>query len=322
MPRDDLFDLIEPYDQGWLPVSDLHQIYYEQSGRRDGVPVLVIHGGPGSGSSLMHRRFFDPKYYRIILYDQRGAGQSKPSGELQDNTIPHLIEDIEKLRAHLGIESWHVFGGSWGSTLALAYAQYYPAAALSLCLRGVFLMRQSENDWIVNGMRTIFPEAWQAFAEFLPEDERSDLLLSYHKRLTDPDPAIHYPAAHVWNHYENSCARLLPDPASLAIGEDTVALARARIENYFMLRERFAPEDALLRNIDIIRHIPAAIVQGRYDIVCPIVTADELHSAWPEADYIIVPDAGHSANEFGIRRALIRVTEQFKSIDKRNYTYV
>lgn len=316
MPRDDLFDAIEPFDQGWLKVSDLHQIYYEQSGRLGGISVVVLHGGPGSGSSPMHRRFFDPRFYQIILFDQRGAGQSNPSGELQDNTIDTLIHDVEKLRLHLGIEKWHVFGGSWGSTLALAYAQIYPEQILSLCLRGIFLMRQSEIDWIMYGMRTIFPEAWQALVDFLPNGERGDLLLAYHNRLIHTDPAIHHPAARVWNNYENSCARLLPDPVSLTIADDEIALARARIENYFMLRERFNPEDALLRNIDVIRHIPTVIVQGRYDMVCPIVTADELHNLWPEADYVIVPDAGHSANEFNIRRCLVRATEQFKALAK------
>ena len=318
MLRDDLFSAIEPFDQGWLAVdaSVGHQIYYEQSGKQTGIPVLVIHGGPGSGSSPMQRRFFDPRFYRIILYDQRGAGQSRPSGELKNNTIAHLIEDIEKLRAHLNIEHWHIFGGSWGSTLSLAYAQKYPIPVLSMTLRGIFLMQDSEVEWIVNGMRMIFPEAWRNFAEQIPEGERGDLLSAYYHHLKNNDPSIHEPAARAWNNYETSCARLLPDPDALLVN-DTHGVARARIENYFMLKERFQPEDELLKNIDKIRHIPTVIVQGRYDIVCPIKTADELHQAWQEADYIIVPDAGHSANEFGIRRALVYVMEQFKTLTIR-----
>ena len=315
MLRDDLFPALEPFDQGWLDVGDGHALYYEQSGKPNGVPVLVIHGGPGSGSSPMQRRFFDPRFYRIILYDQRGAGQSRPSGELNGNTITHLIDDVEKLRQHFGIARWHVFGGSWGSTLALGYAQKYPAPVLSLTLRGIFLLQDSEVEWIVTGMRTIFPEAWREFAAHLPEVERHDLLTHYYQHLNNPDPATHRLAARAWNNYEVSCARLLPDPDALAIGNDQYGVARARIENYFMLKERFEPEDALLRNIDKIRHIPTVIIQGRYDVVCPIVTADALHEAWLEADYIIVPDAGHSANEFGIRRALVYAMEQFKTLN-------
>ena len=315
MAQDDLYPPIEPYDSGRLPLDDLHSMAWEQVGKPQGAPVVFLHGGPGSGASPVHRRFFDPDHYRAVLYDQRGAGRSSPLGELTDNTTPHLIADLETLRRHLGIERWMVFGGSWGSTLALAYAQAHPESVTALVLRGIFLCRPSEIDWFLNGMRVIFPEMWERFAGHLPEAERGDLLAGFHRRLVDPDPAVHMPAAKAWSTYEGACSTLRPSAETVAaFGHDTMALGLARIEAHYFTNRIFLPDNALLEGIERIRHIPAAIVQGRYDIVCPIVTADELHQAWPEADYQVIPDAGHSAMEPGIRRALIAALEGFKSL--------
>lgn len=314
MARTTLFNPIEPYASGMLPLDGVHSMYWEQSGRPDGQPVVFVHGGPGAGASPVHRRFFDPDHYRIVVFDQRGAGRSKPLGELRDNTTPHLVADMEALRAHLEIDSWSVFGGSWGSTLALAYAEAHPDRCLSLILRGIFLCRKSEIDWFLYGLRTVFPEPWRRFAGFLPEEERGDLMVNYHRRLIDPDPAVHMPAARSWSTYEGACSTLLPSPETVAaFGEDRVALGLARIEAHYFMHDIFLPENALLDNIGAIRAIPAAIVQGRYDMVCPIVTADELARAWPEADYRIVPDAGHSALEPGLQAELIAAVERLKS---------
>lgn len=313
MPRSELFPPIDPYQTGTLAVDDLHTLYWEQSGNPRGVPVLFLHGGPGAGASPTHRRFFDPAHYRIVVIDQRGAGRSTPLGELRDNTTDLLVADLEVLRRKLGIERWHVFGGSWGSTLSLAYAQAHPERCLGLILRGIFLMRKSEIDWFLYSMRTLFPEAWAAFAAHIPEGERGDLLESYWSRLTSSDPAVRIAAARVWSVYEGSCSSLLPSPELIAAsGEDNHALGLARIEAHYFRNNRFTPEDRLLRDVHKVRHIPAVIVQGRYDVVCPIVSADELHRAWPEAEYRVVPDAGHSAMEPGIRAALVQATERFK----------
>jgi proline iminopeptidase len=220
---------------------------------------------------------------------------------------------MERLREHLGIDRWVVFGGSWGSTLALAYAQAHPGRVAALVLRGIFLCRRSEIDWFLYGMRQIFPETWRAFAGFLPEEERGDLLAGYHKRLVDPDPEVHLPAARAWSTYEGACSTLLPSPETVAaFGTDRMALGLARIEAHYFTNDIFLPENALLEGLGRIREIPAVVVQGRYDAVCPIVTADELHRAWPEADYRVIPDAGHSAMEPGIRRALVAATNRFK----------
>lgn len=314
MARTTLFNPIEPYASGMLPLDGVHSMYWEQSGRPDGQPVAFVHGGPGAGASPVHRRFFDPDHYRIVVFDQRGAGRSTPLGELRDNTTPHLVADMEALRAHLEIDRWSVFGGSWGSTLAIAYAEAHPDRCMSLILRGIFLCRKSEIDWFLHGLRTVFPEPWRRFAGFLPEDERGDLMANYYRRLVDPDPAVHMPAARSWSTYEGSCSTLLPSPETVAaFGEDRVALGLARIEAHYFMHDIFLPENALLDNIGAIRGIPAAIVQGRYDMVCPIVTADELARAWPEADYRIVPDAGHSALEPGLQAELIAAVERLKS---------
>lgn len=315
MPRGDLFSPLDPFQTGRLQVDDVHNLYWEQSGNPDGVPVLFLHGGPGAGASPTHRRFFDPTFYRIIILDQRGAGRSTPLGDLRNNDIPHLVEDLEALRDHLGIDRWMVFGGSWGSTLSIAYAEAHPDRVIGLVLRGIFLMRKSEIDWFLYGMRQIFPEAWNHFNNYIPLAERDDLLEAYWKRLTHPDPAIHLPAARVWSMYEGSCSTLMPSPELVsASGEDNHALGLARIEAHFFRNNMLTPEDKLLRDIRAVRHIPAVIVQGRYDIVCPIRTADELHRSWPEADYIVVPDAGHSAMEPGVRMALVQATERFKTL--------
>ncbi len=313
MPATDpLHPPITPYASGMLDTGGLHRIYWETSGKPDGIPVLFVHGGPGSGTSPAQRRFFDPVRYRIVLFDQRGCGRSTPYGELADNTTPHLIEDMERLRAELGIEQWLVFGGSWGSTLALAYAQAHPERCLGLVLRGIFLCRRSEIDWFLYGIRAFFPEAQRKLAEAIPEAERGDLLTAYHRRLTDPAPAVHLPAAHAWATFEASCSTLLPNPELVsAFGSDKTALSLSRIEAHYFVHDIFLPENSLLDNVDRLRGIPAVIVQGRYDAVCPIVSADDLARAWPEARYVIVPDAGHSAFEPGICRSLVAACDRF-----------
>ncbi len=311
--RNELYPEIEPHRSGMLEVDGLHRIYWEECGNATGQPVVFLHGGPGAGSAPAHRRFFDPAHYRIVIFDQRGAGRSRPLGELRDNTTPLLIADMENLRRRLGIERWLVFGGSWGSTLALAYAIAHPERCSGLVLRGIFLCRSSEIEWFLYGVRNLFPEAWAAFASAIPAAERGDLLSAYYRRLTDFDPAIHMPAARAWSIYEGSCSTLLASPETVAyFSSDVVALGLARIEAHYFTHQIFMPPNALLENVGRIRQIPAVMVQGRYDAVCPIVTADDLHRAWPEADYVVVPDAGHSAWEPGICAELVKATERFK----------
>ena len=308
-----LFPPIEPWATGFLDLDPPHRMYFEQSGKPGGVPVVFLHGGPGAGAGAVHRQFFDPDFYRIIVFDQRGAGRSTPHGCLENNTTPHLIADLEMLRVHLGIDRWLVFGGSWGSTLAIAYAEHHPDRCLGLILRGIFLCRPSEVEFFLYGVRYVFPEAWNTFAGHIPEAEREDLLEAYYKRLTDPDPAVSLPAARAWSVYEGSCSTLLPNPNLVAdFASDRVAIGLSRIEAHYFRNAIFLPENSLLDNIDRIRHIPAVIVQGRYDIVCPAISADDLHHAWPEAEYEIVPDAGHSAFEPGIRSRLVAATEGFR----------
>lgn len=313
--RAELYPEIEPYNAGMLALDGRHRMYFEESGNPKGAPVLFLHGGPGAGAAPSHRRFFDPAHYRIVIFDQRGAGRSTPLGEITDNTTPLLVADIEKLREHLGIKQWLVFGGSWGSTLALAYAEFHPERCTGLILRGIFLCRKSEIDWFLYGLRNIFPEAWRAFTDPIPAAERGDLLTAYHRRLTDPDPAVHLPAARAWGIYEGSCSTLLPSPETVAyFAGDVVSLGLARIEAHYFKHDIFLPENSLLANVDLIRKIPGVIVQGRYDAVCPIVSADDLHRVWPEAEYHIIPDAGHSAWEPGICAALVRACEKFKNL--------
>lgn len=309
-----LYPVPEPHDTGFLRVSDLHTIYWEESGNPDGKPVVFVHGGPGDGTNPQYRRFFDPQRYRIVLFDQRGCGRSTPYAEVRENTTWDLVADMERLRTLRGIERWQVFGGSWGSTLGLAYAQRHPASVTELVLRGIFLLRRSELRWFYQeGASHIFPDAWEPYEAAIPPEERHDYLAAYHKRLTSPDPAINLPAAKAWSIWEGSTSKLLPDPAYAAhFGDEARALAFARIEShYFANRAFFETDDQLLRDVARIRHIPATIVQGRYDLVCPIRSAWDLHRAWPEAELMIVPDAGHSAMEAGISRALVAATDRY-----------
>lgn len=312
--RTELYPEIEPFDAGMLALDGLHHMYWEVSGNPNGKPVVFLHGGPGAGASPAHRRFFDPRHYRIVIFDQRGAGRSTPLGELKDNTTPHLIADMEQLRRHLNIEHWLVFGGSWGSTLALAYAEHHPARCSGLILRGIFLCRKSEIDWFLYDLKNLFPEAWHAFAGYIPESERGNLLKAYYKRLIDSDPEVHMPAARAWGRYEGSCSTLMPSPETVAyFGGDVVALGLARIEAHYFTHDIFLPINSLLDNINKINKIPSIIVQGRYDAVCPIISADDLHRAWPQAEYHIVADAGHAAWEPGICKQLVAACEKFKS---------
>lgn len=310
--RRDLFPEIAPFEHGEIALDGPHKMYWEQSGNPDGAPVLFLHGGPGTGATPAHRCFFDPAHYRIIIFDQRGAGRSKPLGETAGNTTEHLIADIEILRTRLGVERWLIFGGSWGATLALAYGIRHPERCTGFVLRGVFLGRAAERDWFIHGMRTFFPEAWRAFSEFLPEDERGDLLGSYYARLTDSDPTVHGAAALAWSRYESACSKLAPGydaPGNHASGP---ALGLARLEAHYIKNRIFMPENYLLENISRLHLLPGIVVQGRYDMICPIVTADELCCAWPNAELVVVQDAGHSAMEPGIRSALVAATEAFK----------
>ena len=301
-----LYPACDPVVTGMLALDRRHTMHWEVCGNAAGVPLVFVHGGPGGGSLPHHRRFYDPAFWRIVLYDQRGAGRSAPIAELTDNTTAHLIDDLERLRTHLAIERWVLFGGSWGSTLALAYAEAHPARVAGLVLRGVFLTSRREIDWFMYGMRNVFPEAWRAFSAHLPPAERGDLLHNYYRRLTDPDPAVHFPAARAWDLYESACSALMPRPEGVARHEDDdAALAIARIEAHYFVNDGFLPEGQLLAELPRIRHIPCTIVQGRYDVVCPPITADALAQAWPEAEYIVVPDAGHSVREPGITRELL-----------------
>ena len=313
MPRGDLFPEIGTYETGYLPLSDRHVMYWEQAGNPRGRPALFLHGGPGAGAGAVHRRFFDPNYWRIIIFDQRGAGRSRPLGGLAENTTPALVSDIETLRRHLDIEDWLLFGGSWGSTLALAYAQAHPDRVSGCVLRGIFLGRQQEVDWCLHGMGNVFPDAHDDFSRFLPEAERHDVLRNYMRRLSHVDPAVHLPAARAWSVYEGTCSTLLPSlDAVHAFAQDRSALGLARIEAHYFMHDLFLPPEGLLGNMHRIAHIPAEIVQGRYDMVCPARTAFDLVDAWPNARLTVVPDAGHSALEPGIRRALIASVERMR----------
>ena len=315
MARKQLYPPIEPHDSGRLAVDAPHDLYWEVSGNPDGTPVVFLHGGPGAGAIPAHRRFFDPAHYRIVIFDQRGAGRSTPVGELRDNTTPHLIADMERIRTMLNIDRWLLFGGSWGSTLALAYAETHPDRVLGMVLRGIFLGSEPEIRWFLYGIRNVFPEAWGALTEFLDEAERSDILAAYHRRLSSRDPAVLLPAARAWSRYEGACSTFLPSPETIAaFGEDSMAVGLARIEAHYFVNRVFVEPGALLAGVGRIRHLPGAIVQGRYDMVCPIVTADALHRAWPEAEYAIVPDSGHSAMDPGICAALVGATERLKTL--------
>ena len=312
----DLYPPIEPFASGMLEVSDLHSVYYEQSGNPDGKPVVFIHGGPGGGSNPRVRQFFDPDAYRIILFDQRGCGKSTPHACLEQNTTWDLVADMERIRAHLGIYSWQLFGGSWGSTLALAYAQSHPAQVSEIVLRGIFTLRRSELEWFYQaGASRLFPDAWEAYLAPIPQDERCDLMTAYYRRLTGNDKEEQLRAAQAWSVWEGSTSRLLVDADEVArFVEPEFALAFARIEShYFVNRGFFSSDTQLLDDAYRVRHIPAVIVQGRYDVVCPMVTAWELHRRWPEATFCIVPDAGHSAFEPAIIAELVKATDTFRA---------
>ena len=312
---DPLYPPIEPYRTGRLRVSDVHDLYFEESGNPQGKPAVFLHGGPGSGTEGKQRRFFDPKQYRIVLFDQRGCGKSTPHASLEANTTWDLVADIERLREHLAIDRWQVFGGSWGSTLALAYAEKHPERVTELVLRGVFLLRKQEIDWFYQqGTSELFPDAWEHYLAPIPENERGDLLLAYHRRLTSNDPKVQAEAARAWSIWEGSTSKLLFDADFVKkYGEDAFALAFARIEcHYFVNKGFFERDDELLANVAKIRKIPAKIIQGRYDVVCPMTSAWALHKAWPEAELIVVPDSGHSAFEPGITKALVAATDAFR----------
>jgi len=315
MARGDLFPEIAPYESGFLPLTQGHVMYWEQSGNPRGKPVLFLHGGPGAGAGSVHRRFFDPGFWRIVIFDQRGAGRSRPLGELRDNTTQHLIEDIETLRRYLDIERFLLFGGSWGSTLALAYAQAHQQRVIGMVLRGVFLGRPSEIDWFLQGMGRIFPECHAAFIGHLSEDERRDVLGSYLARLTSPQSAVQMAAAKAWSMYEGNCSTLLPSPDTVAaFANDRAALGLARIEAHYFSNGLFLPPGGLLAGMELLRDIPSEIVQGRYDIVCPPVTAFDLVAHWPKARLTMVADAGHSALESGARRGLVAAVERFRTL--------
>ncbi len=314
-PLRTLYPPLEPYRTGRLRVSALHELYFEESGNPKGKPVVFVHGGPGGGTEPKHRRFFDPQAYRIVLVDQRGCGQSTPHAELEENTTWHLVADLEQLREHLGIQKWQVFGGSWGSTLALAYSQKHPERVTELVLRGIFLLRKQEIDWFYQrGCSAMFPDAWESYLAPIPEEERGDLLHAYHRRLTGPDPKVRQEAARAWSVWEGSTSCLLPNADLIArTAGDEFSLAFARIECHYFVNRGFMRTDAqLLEDAHKIRHIPGVIVQGRYDVVCPAESAWALHRAWPEAELRIIADAGHSANEPGITSALVEATDRFR----------
>ena len=310
----ELYPAIAPYNEGKLKVSALHTIHYEQSGNPQGKPVIFLHGGPGGGITPVYRQYFNPHKWRIVIFDQRGCGQSTPYAELRENTTWDLVSDIEKLREHLGIESWVVFGGSWGSTLSLAYSQTHPDRCKGLILRGIFMLRNSEIRWFYQeGASNIYPDAWQEYLQPIPVAERHDLLSAYYQRLTSNDRQTRLTAARAWSVWEASTSKLIPsDLTKERFGSAEFAEAFARIEcHYFVNQGFFQSENQLLENIDRIRHLPGVIVQGRYDVVCPMITAWELHQVWQEAEFIVVPDAGHSISEPGIKTALLDASDRF-----------
>lgn len=321
-----LYPEIEPFNKNHLKVSNLHQMYYEECGNPAGFPVVFLHGGPGSGCNATQRRFFDPKHYRIVLLDQRGCGRSKPQGEVTDNTTDDLVNDIEALRNHLSIAKWHVFGGSWGSSLALAYAVKHANHIISLTLRGIFLSRASELAWFLGDVKHFQPEGWQRLIDYLPENERSDALAAFSKRIFSDDVAINTPAAIHWNSYESNMMRLIPsEPTAVSAAtpaktadeltkENVTELARARVQIHYVQNQCFIDGDAILKAAATLSKIPTAIVQGRYDMICPPQTAWELAQAMPNAKFKMVADAGHSAMEPGICSALVAATEEFKSL--------
>ena len=313
--RQTLYPEVEPYLMGRLRVSGIHELYFEECGNPQGKPVVFLHGGPGGGLDPKYRRYFDPSAYRIILFDQRGCGRSTPFASLDENTTWDLVADVERLRSHLGIEQWQVFGGSWGSTLALAYAQTHSERVTELVLRGIFMLRPEEIRWFYQeGASFVFPDIWEPFLQHIPLEERHDLLRAYHSRLTHSDPNVQMAAARVWSVWEGSTSCLLPNEELIShSAADDFALAFARIECHYFVHGGWLTDGRdLLAHVDRIRHIPAVIVQGRYDVVCPAKSAWELHRAWPESSLRIVPDAGHSAGEPGIVHELVTATDAFR----------
>ncbi|MCG8554222.1 MAG: prolyl aminopeptidase [Proteobacteria bacterium] len=312
----ELYPQLRPYQTGRLRVDDEHELYFEESGNPRGKAALFVHGGPGGGTNPRQRRFWDPRHYRIVLFDQRGCGRSQPHASLHNNTTWHLVADIERLREHLGIERWQVFGGSWGSTLALAYAQEHPSAVSELILRGVFLLRRHELHWFYQqGANHIYPDAWEAFVEPIPEPERDDLMRAYYRRLTCDDPVVRLRAARAWSIWEASTSSLVVVPDVLKdMAAENFALAFARIECHYFVNEGFlGSPNALIDNVDRIRHLPGVIVHGRYDVVCPMQAAWDLHRAWPEADFRICKRSGHSAFEPEIVHELVSATDRFRN---------
>jgi proline iminopeptidase len=308
------FPEIEPYSSGFLEVDDLHTLYWEQSGNPDGEPILFLHGGPGQGTMPIFRQFFDPDYFRIILFDQRGCGRSSPNACLTNNTRAHLVSDIEKLRKHFNIEQWHIFGGSWGSTLALSYAEQHANRCSSMILRGVSLLSKENIDWLINGMETFFPEAHEKFQDFIPKEEQKSLLKAYHQQLNSPYTETKQKAALNWSAYESACVSITPKPntAPTKYEEIQAITAMASIQFHYFTHEVIADENSLLKRVDKFRHIPTSIIQGRYDAICPIKFVYRLHKAWPESNLIIVPDGGHSSLDPSILSALIDATESLK----------
>lgn len=312
-----LYPEIEPYNTGTLKVSDIHTLFYEEVGNPLGVPVVVLHGGPGGGCKPFLRQYFDPRHYRIILFDQRGAGRSTPHAELRDNTTWHLVDDIENLRKHLKIDRWIVFGGSWGSTLSLVYAETHPANVMGLCLRGIFLCRKEEIDWFYQeGASFIYPDTFKTYQEFIPSDERGNMLKAYYRRVTGDDEKLKLAAAKHWSIWEGSASKLIPDEDSTAsFGEDKFALAFARIETHYFYHNAFLDEhQGILENADKINGIPCEMVHGRYDIVCPIKNAFDLKERLPKARLHVIMNAGHAVSESGITAKLIEIMEEFKRL--------
>ena len=309
----DLHPPIEPFSTRMLRVDEVHTLYIEECGNPSGIPAVFLHGGPGAGCGPSHRCFFNPARYRIILFDQRGCGRSKPHASIEDNSTWHLVADIERIREELGIERWLVFGGSWGSTLALAYAQTHPERVSALVVRGIFLCRDAEIRWFYQeGANWVFPDWWRDFLEPIPEKERGDLLSAYHRRLMGSDEVARMAAAKAWSIWEGRTATLLPNEDLRSYFADPhVAMSLARIECHYFVEQAFLEPDQLLRDADRIAQIPGVIVQGRYDLICPMRSAWELHQAWPSADFNLIPDAGHAAFEPGIRRALVEATDHF-----------
>ena len=308
-----LYPPIEPYDSGMLDVGDGHRVYWELCGTPGTKPAVLLHGGPGAGLSPDLRRLFDPARYQVMLLDQRGCGRSTPNASLEANTTWHLVDDIERLRGLVGVDRWSVLGGSWGSTLALAYAERHPDRVTDLVLRGIFTVRPEEIRWYYqDGASWLYPDLWEGFVAPIPIEERTDLVAAYRRRLTHADPGVRLEAARAWSLWEGQTITLLPNPALRDLfGQDEYALAFARIENHYFVHDAFLAPGQLIRDAHLLRHIPGVIVQGRYDLATPMRTAWDLHRAWPEADFHVVPDAGHAYDEPGILHHLIEATDRF-----------